>query len=567
MTSRLLFDDEAVLLESLESEVLAESDAAWRQIHEILRQPLDAQVRMGWTLAPVQLERISERVFLLLGDVSKSRYREGDVLLVRPKHARRDEGLNMAILGEAPGGYRVKLSRGTFPEDTAVDGWIAEPTLLDLTRYYLDAIEACGQTRIGRERVLPLLLGREPLTVEARLYGEALDEAERLGLNERQSEAFATACACDLVAYIQGPPGCGKTRVLALAAASLARRGARVWISSLTHRAIDNALEAVARLAPDVDVAKICSEEKDPPDGVPLYGYFANCPLAAREGGYVIGATPFAAESQRLTGWACDTLFLEEASQVTLPLALMAMLKSERTVLFGDEHQLPPVQLSCSPLESVSRSVLARVPHENVRVNLRTTYRMHPDLLPWPSRTFYGGELRAHAKRTDDASRLLELPAGLPPGRALWLPTKSSVEGLVSPEEAERAASLCHQLRAAGVAPEDMAVLTPFRAQARRIRAHLNGLPVVCDTVERMQGQEREVVVLSLAITDADTLTRLSSFFFFPPRLNVAFTRARSKVLLLASTLLAEVPLHQEPASGWQATFRELLDSCTRAWP
>ena len=58
---------------------------------------------------------------------------------------------------------------------------------------------------------------------------------------------------------------------------------------------------------------------------------------------------------------------------------------------------------------------------------------------------------------------------------------------------------------------------------------------IVVDTVERMQGQEREVVVISLAVGDPDSLSGRSAFFFSTNRLNVAMSRARSKVILVAS--------------------------------
>ena len=82
------------------------------------------------------------------------------------------------------------------------------------------------------------------------------------------------------------------------------------------------------------------------------------------------------------------------------------------------------------------------------------------------------------------------------------------------------------------------------------------------DTIERMQGQEREVIVISLAVGDPDTLNSRSGFFFSTNRLNVAMSRARTKVVLVAS-LGAFQALPMEPdslraASSYKTLYRRL---------
>ena len=115
--------------------------------------------------------------------------------------------------------------------------------------------------------------------------------------------------------------------------------------------------------------------------------------------------------------------------------------------------------------------------------------------------------------------------------------------GRRSREEADLCADLVSDLvRRHGVDPREIALLAPFRLQVRLIRSRLEqaGLPVdggvTVDTVERMQGQERDVVILSLAVGDPATLDARSSFFFSTNRLNVALSRARYKAILVASS-------------------------------
>lgn len=113
-----------------------------------------------------------------------------------------------------------------------------------------------------------------------------------------------------------------------------------------------------------------------------------------------------------------------------------------------------------------------------------------------------------------------------------------------SDEEADEIAALIGEMLACGLAPEEIGVVVPFRAQAARIRSLLRfqrfaNLPEIrnltVDTVDRFQGQEREAMIVSFVASDEDFLNRVGSFLIYPQRLNVAVTRARTKVLLVHS--------------------------------
>jgi DNA replication ATP-dependent helicase Dna2 len=142
---------------------------------------------------------------------------------------------------------------------------------------------------------------------------------------------------------IKGPPGTGKTLVLAHLARLLAEDGRRVLVTGLTHRAIQNALNKVCVVDNQVPVCKIGNYQHAGDLNVPNFDYFGQSSFGDLDGGYIIGATPFACRSNRLANVEFDVVIFDEASQVTFPLAIMGMLAADKYIFIGDDNQLPPV--------------------------------------------------------------------------------------------------------------------------------------------------------------------------------------------------------------------------------
>ncbi len=87
---------------------------------------------------------------------------------------------------------------------------------------------------------------------------------------------------------------------------------------------------------------------------------------------------------------------------------------------------------------------------------------------------------------------------------------------------------------------------------------------VVADTVERMQGQERELIILSLATGDEVFLGAVAEFFFQPQRLNVSITRAKTKLVVIGPDLATVPALEQRDVKGWIAQYVDLLQQLKR---
>jgi len=177
---------------------------------------------------------------------------------------------------------------------------------------------------------------------------------------------------------------------------------------------------------------------------------------------------------------------------------------------------------------------------------------MNSGINDFPSRIFYDGLVAPEARTSTERFRFL--PGG--PHDALFDPERPAVLALVEhegfrtrcePEARVVAEIVLDRLVRQRGDPRDIAVVSPFRAQLRLIRTLVKRglsaagltlpLPVI-DTVERIQGQERDLVVVSLAASDPDHLAGdAAAFFYSANRLNVTLTRARTKLIIVASPL------------------------------
>ena len=204
---------------------------------------------------------------------------------------------------------------------------------------------------------------------------------------------------------------------------------------------------------------------------------------------------------------------------------------------------------------------------------LDVTYRLNDTLSSWPSENFYQGELVSApvaAARRLACKAPLQGPEWLnqviaPETPLVWLSHLDEASRTVNSAEVSAAAEILRALHRGGVKPEDIAVVTPYRKQARSMRRRLETLMpdtswrgCIIDTVERMQGQEREVIVFSMCASDPGFIRRQAEFLFDPRRLNVAATRARSKVIILSSDSLLHTDLHDTDLAEDQALLSSL---------
>jgi len=344
---------------------------------------------------------------------------------------------------------------------------------------------------------------------------------------------------------------------LAHLAAALANEGQRVLITAFTHRAINNALVKIAKKTQYSHIIKIgqhqYAEDLDYGSGrVNNYNNLQESPFNPNSRGVIIGGTCFAVRTKRLQEMAFDTVIFDEAGQVTLPLAFAGMLAGTKYIFIGDHQQMPPVITAEHKLDWVSKSIFEMLYQYVPGTMLDTTYRMNNAINHFPSHTFYNGKLKTHPNNENGLLKLSRISARYanildPQQPNIFVEIPHTNRGMRSPEEAEIAARVAVEAVACGVLPEEIAIVAPYRAQGRLIRKLLyeygRDIPgimqkIVVDTVERIQGQERDVVIISLTTSDPVHAAKRASFYFQPNRLNVAITRSRMKRIILGSPFL-----------------------------
>lgn len=353
---------------------------------------------------------------------------------------------------------------------------------------------------------------------------------------------------------IQGPPGTGKTYVSALSIVDLVRAGKRVGVSSNSHKAIANLLRATAgRATAEGVVCRVVQKSADDADGNLAAGMVVVADNDAPElhAADVVGATAW--HFARYDAPAFDYLFVDEAGQVSIA-NIMAMARSARNiVLVGDPLQLPQPLQGSHPGDS-GRSSLEylidghRVVPADRGVFIPISRRMHPRICGFVSTAVYEGQLGS-----DDASGRQELTSRR--GRDLVGVRLRSVahEGRsqVCPEEIAAIGECIAELEGASyrdragiervVTASDILVVAPYNAQVNALR---EALPpdIRVGTVDRFQGQEAPVCLVSMTTSSGEELPRDIAFLFSLNRINVAVSRAQAAARVFASPLLLETP-------------------------
>jgi DNA replication ATP-dependent helicase Dna2 len=458
------------------------------------------------------------------------------------------------------------------------------------------------------------------------IAGKALEVADKIaGFTESQSSAFQQVLTGRLT-LVWGPPGTGKTHFLAKAILSLTKarkevgKGLRVAVTAFTHAAIENLLaeiqEHISAFDLDDSLALYKLKHVSTPRGRGLKvldergvrSVFGNEFL-------VVGGTVYSFFKAEVEG-EFPLLIVDEASQMKFgEFAIVAgpLSNKGRLLLAGDDLQLPPILQGAYPepgdgLPGLHDSIFAYLRARDKEelpytYQLKENWRMNETLSLFPAETLYGRDYKPMNKEIG-AQKLAFIPSKIseekedevcdwlidpvfPLSIAVLEDVRAAVENFC---EAELVAKLAFYLRANLLMPKSKStypeteegdrefwrrglfIVSPHHAQIRAIKYELAKLrkwlsPAFVDTVDKMQGQQSQSVIVSYGVSDVETALAEAEFIYSLNRLNVSVSRARAKCLVFLPRPLLEPSfdvLQNEKAARGISHMHALVEFCRR---
>lgn len=427
--------------------------------------------------------------------------------------------------------------------------------LADLAEWVVaNGVDVPGSWRAGRD----LLLSRSP-RVLGHVDGNPLtgDDEEPLTAARRLVPLLEESCLA-----IQGPPGAGKTFTGAHVILDLIKDGKTVGVTAMSHAAISNLLQEVAKQAKKRGETFRGIQKCDGDDycGVDCVKPAATNSqvIAALEAGDVdlVGGTGWlwAREDMRER---VDTLFVDEAGQLSLANVVAVSGAAENLVLLGDPQQLAQPSQGSHP-DGAGVSALEHLlgEHQTIPADrglfLDATYRMHPNVCEFISEIVYEDRLESAPGLERQA---VDGDAGLH-----FVAVEHEGNHTSSPEEADVVARLIDSFvgkkwrdqdgKVSKLGIDGILVVAPYNAQVACLRRHLpEGARI--GTVDKFQGREAPVTIYSTASSTPEDAPRGMTFLYDLHRFNVAVSRARAVSIVVAApellrvlcTSAAQVPL------------------------
>jgi DNA replication ATP-dependent helicase Dna2 len=426
----------------------------------------------------------------------------------------------------------------------------------------------------------------------------------RADFNVEQNLAVERAIQMRDYLLIHGPPGTGKTSVIAEIVKRLCLQGQRVMLAAFTNQAVDNMLKRLD--AEDIHEFMRLGSERNIDSAIAdrllkrLVGenlrsvnsleavhdllrsvqIVASTTATWSSDKYNPPTTNGALENNEYAPFQFDVAIIDEAGQLTVPAILGALRFAKRFILVGDEKQLPPLVLSKEAADAgLSESLFSilkrkdygytkdKIQSESSCVSLKVQYRMNKWISHFASKVFYDGQLIPHVSV---ANSLLDVT----PSKLIWRAEKRSIVRAIDPAtpmvflnvsgkqeraktsdaEALAVREVVAGLLARGIAEQDIGIIAPYRAQVANLRRYLfsddvatgwealsDDTQLSVDTVDRFQGGERPVIIMSFATTTRPEVdSQLREHLTNPNRLNVALTRAQKKLILIGNASALE---------------------------
>ncbi len=274
----------------------------------------------------------------------------------------------------------------------------------------------------------------------------------------------------------------------------------------------------------------------------------------------VIAATLVGAAHYTIRHLKYDTVVIDEAGQALEPACWIPILKTRRLVMAGDHQQLPPTIKSAEAAKELSKTLLEGCValHPEAVVLLEEQYRMHETIMRFSSAEFYGGRLQAHASVAKGLLFAGDEPLLFIDTAGCGFDENREATRISNSEEAAFAvkhlgqyAAVLKQFYAPEIFPL-IGIISPYKHQVELLKERVTASPdlqevaaaITVNTIDSFQGQERDVIYISLTRSNADSVI---GFLSEVRRMNVAMTRARKKLVVIGdSATLSQFPFYDD---------------------
>jgi uncharacterized protein len=361
--------------------------------------------------------------------------------------------------------------------------------------------------------------------------------------------------------YIQGPPGTGKTYQAGNAIIELIKEGKKVGITANSHKVIHNVIDRVEKWADEKEInfRGLKAGRLDDLDTTYSSKHVksANRDIdfikALTDGTLLFAGTKYHFSSSFYEE-KLDYIFIDEAGQLSLADLIVIGSTAKNIVLIGDQNQLgQPIKGTHPGISGISiLDFLLEGQHtipENKGVFLNKTFRLHPKINEFTSDNFYESRLifdESTEKRKIDFDK-----KGLVKNEGItYLPMDHKDNGQKAEEEGEVILKLFNEIigrnfidinnKTRKLTIEDILVISPYNAQVNYLHSILDKGARV-GTIDKFQGQEAAINIISMATSDADSIPRNKEFLFDRNRLNVAISRAQCASIILFNPVLLDL--------------------------
>lgn len=543
----------------------SEAEAANKSHEALLALPINERCRKRKAIANVTLDKDfrsrnteGEILLKLYAPTNLADFKEGDPILLHEDN--QCFGLNSKIEDINTEG---DITISVFSMDMIIDQEEWSKKILVIDKGYIDLranVYYKFLEQLDSQYWDEHIINNAHRSVSIENHEAILKEVEEtekefnLRFTAMQKEAIVNSLAAEDHYQIIGPPGSGKTMVLAwLILEIMYYQKKRVIITGPNHLAINNVLKKVKEIIPNALVVKIGQTCHARDLFIEVDGEQVEIPnlvfpdidkINSIEGPMLIGMTPHAMYTRRGRGLKADVLVIDEAGQMSIPLGLMAMNNFDKWILCGDDRQLPPIVQSKDNEKEFSQSIFGHLLTPDNNTMLDQSFRLSSGICTLVSELFYNGKLQCgqtgvghDIQDSSDPVFSYNTPVSL-------INVEDNGEQ-VSDKEADTIAGIVKGFIERGLPASEIAVISPFRAQATNIHHALQDIGeelvnVVSDTVDKLQGQEREVIIFSLTTGNLEYAKEMAEFLYNPQKLNVAFSRAKYKLIIVGNFKMIE---------------------------